>query len=47
MINMLKGFMRRMDILEEETENLRKDTKTLKRYQVESLELKDTIYENI
>lgn len=42
---MLKDFTRKMDIVSEEMKNLRKDTETLKKYQVETLELKDLIYE--
>lgn len=36
-----------MDITDEEIENLRKDTGILKKYQVETLELNDTICGNL
>lgn len=43
---MLQGFMSRMDTLKEERKISKKDMETLKRHQVESLELKNTVSEN-
>lgn len=37
-------FKRKIDILDEEIESLRKYMETLKRFQVETLEQKNTIY---
>lgn len=41
---MSMDFKRKIDILDEEIKNLRKYMETLKRFQVETLEQKNTIY---